>query len=183
LGFVLINDALPSSTLDVLLPGTDGVEPKAGLIFDATGNLYGITASGGAQLSYGTVFRLRPSKNGSWKEKVLHSFGKGNDGSIPLAGLIFGSDGHLYGTTSQGGAYSSACIYGCGTVFQLKPGKNGEWKEEVLHRFGDGKDGKFPLASLILDAAGKLFGTTQVGGAYGSRCSSTSRGTVFEVTP
>jgi uncharacterized repeat protein (TIGR03803 family) len=94
--------------------GKDGELPYAGLVSDAAGNLYGTTESGGAY-GGGTVFRLTRGSNGTWTEKVLHSFGKGKDGANPYAGLIFDGAGNLYGTTSQGGADNS------GTVFEIRP--------------------------------------------------------------
>jgi uncharacterized repeat protein (TIGR03803 family) len=84
----------------------------------------------------------------------------------------------LYGTTYYGGASGTGCGgSGCGTVFQLAPGTNGKWTEKVLHSFkANGKDGYNPDASLIFDAAGNLYGTTNAGGA-------SDYGTVFELVP
>ena len=93
----------------------------------------------------------------------------GTDGAGPYAGLIFDAGGNLYGTTAEGGTY------GVGTVFEVTPAAGGGWTEKVLHSF-NGTDGYYPLASLIFDAAGNLYSTTQYGGAYGY-------GTVFELTP
>jgi uncharacterized repeat protein (TIGR03803 family) len=147
--------------------GSDGSEPAATLIFDSAGNLYGTTMGGGAT-GNGTVFELTPS-GGAWVETVLHSF-TGSDGSEPAASLIFDSAGNLYGTTDYGGAF------GHGTAFELSlSGK--AWAETVLHSFsgGDDSDGSDPVASLIFDSAGNLYGTTQSGGL--------SCGAVFELTP
>ena len=156
------------------LDGTDGYYPLAGLIFDAAGDLYGTTSSGGAY-GYGTVFELTPAAGGTWTEKVLHSFNnEGTDGVNPQAGLILDAAGSLYGTTVQGGTGSS-CPNGCGTIFELTPAAGGTWTEKVLHNF-DGTDGYQPYADLIFDAAGNLYGTTEAGGTY-------SAGTVFELTP
>jgi uncharacterized repeat protein (TIGR03803 family) len=121
------------------------------------------------------------------KEKVLHNFrGNGNDGSYPLAGLIFDAAGNLYGTTIFGGAYGSNCNCG-GTVFKLAPETNGKWTEKVLHSFGNGNDGEYPEASVIVDAAGNLYGDTSAGGSFGTSCGlygySGECGTVFEITP
>lgn len=150
----------------------DGSQPYAGLIFDAAGNLYGTTAGGGAYGNYGTVFELMPNGSGGWTEVILHSFNNdGKDGYGPLAGLIFDTAGNLYGTTASGGTFGS------GTVFGLKPKASGGWEEGVLHSFrNDGKDGYIPVASLTLDAAGNLYGTTESGGTFGG-------GTVFGLTP
>ena len=77
--------------------GVRGRFPSGSLIFDANGNLYGITEHGGA-FGYGTVFELTPNRDGSWKKRVLHSFRR-NDGRNPGSGLIFDAAGNLYGTT------------------------------------------------------------------------------------
>jgi uncharacterized repeat protein (TIGR03803 family) len=162
--------------------GKDGVAPRAGLIFDGKGNLYGTTSFGSAGGGYGTVFQLTLS-NGQWTETVLHAFG-GSDGVWPwYAGLIFDAAGNLYGTTSSGGAQdcNGGNNEGCGTVFQLAP-SNGQWTETVLHFFGSGKDGAYPYASLILDKAGNLYGTTTEDGnpkcVGGNGC-----GAVFQLSP
>ena len=144
--------------------GPEGARPYAGLIWDGSGNLYGTTTEGGAY-GYGVVFELTPNSDGSWTESVLHSFMGGKDGASPYAGLTFDAAGNLYGTTAAGS--SAGCGgSGCGTVFRLTP-VGGGWKENVLHRFGGGKDGANPYAALIFDAAGSLYGTTVNGGDYG----------------
>jgi len=117
--------------------GKDGVNPRAGLIFDAAGNLYGTTYGGGAH-DEGMVFELSPSAGGRWTEKILYSFKRHADGIYPWAGLIFDSAGNLYGTTLYGGAFSQ------GTVFELTPSPGGGWTEKLLHQFGNGTDGIGP---------------------------------------
>jgi uncharacterized repeat protein (TIGR03803 family) len=159
--------------------GADADSPQAGLIFDAAGNLYGTTVEGGTGsnciFGCGTVFELTPAAGGGWTEKVLYSFNaNGTDGYYPYAGLIFDAAGNLYGTTRYGGTSSGCAPYGCGTVFELTPAAGGTWTETVLHNFGNGTDGATPLAGLIFDAAGNLYGTTSSGGTYGY-------GTVFEL--
>lgn len=151
--------------------GRDGVGPSAGLIFDGVGNLYGTTGGGGIY-NAGTVFELTPTANGNWAEKVLHSFKFGSSGGWdPGGGLILDSSGNLYGTA--GGS-----VDGDGMVFELARIAGGRWAEKVLHTFrDDGKDGRNPVAGLIFDAAGNLYGTTESGGAY------YGAGTVFELTP
>ncbi len=173
---------------------TDGGFPYAGLIFDAAGNLYGTTNQGGNFNAYcgeygseygcGTVFELMPNGSGGWTEKVLFSFcsqSNCTDGASPYAGLIFDAAGNLYGTSQYGGNFGGDCwAYGCGTVFELTPNGNGGWTEKVLYRFcsqTNCTDGGYPVAGLIFDAAGNLYGTTVLGGAY------INRGTVFELRP
>jgi uncharacterized repeat protein (TIGR03803 family) len=157
-------------TLHRFTGGKDGAAPFANLIFDSAGNLYGTTCWGGAH-GFGTVFRLAPNADGRWTEKVIHHFTGGKDGGQPYAGLIFDQSGNLYGTTTRGGANDN------GTVFQLTPNRNGGWTESLLHSFDhDGKDGIQPLAGLIFDPTGKLYGTTSGGGT--NDC-----GTVFQLAP
>jgi len=88
--------------------GNGAYEPQAGLVLGSDGNFYG-TASGGGTNAAGTVFRISPI--GSYTS--LYSFANTPDGSIPQAGLVQGSDGNFYGTTSAGGTNSA------GTVFKL----------------------------------------------------------------
>jgi uncharacterized repeat protein (TIGR03803 family) len=155
----------------------DGWEPKAAVVFDPAGNLYGTTYIGGAYQNYGTVFKLTPSGNGYSSEKVLHNFDfNGTDGYNPLAGLVFDSSGNLYGTTVVGGTTTN------GTVFEMTPGKHGSWSEKVLYNFTGGSDGSLSNAGLVTDAAGNLYSTTVSGGdpqcTRGGGC-----GTVFKLTP
>jgi uncharacterized repeat protein (TIGR03803 family) len=156
--------------------GGNGNGPVATPIFDRSGSLYGTTLYGGTD-DQGTVFELSPDQDGKWTEKVLHSFG-GPDGEGPYGALIFDSSGDLYGTTEYGGSN------GAGTVFELSPQANGNWKEQVLHSFGlQGKDGIWPSTGLTFDASGNLYGTTFAGGNRYNGCFSDGCGTVFELSP
>jgi uncharacterized repeat protein (TIGR03803 family) len=167
------NDNWTFKVLYGFTDGGDGGYPF-GLTFDSSGNLYGTTFEGGAS-DAGTVFELVPGTNGTWKEKVLHSFiYNGTDGYYPNAGVVLDANGNLYGMTCCGGN-RSVCDDGCGTIFEIVRGNNGKWKEKVLRRF-NGKDGWSPSDSLILDTAGNLYGTTERGG-------SNKYGNVFELTP
>jgi uncharacterized repeat protein (TIGR03803 family) len=161
----------------------DGRGPQASLIFDQAGNLYSTTLSGGGPHNLGTVFKLTPNADGSWRESVLHSFcSRTNcgDGELPyVASLIFDQAGNLYGTTSEGGDLScNNPGYGCGVVFKLVPNSNGGWKETVLHTFFD-HPGVYPLTGVIFDPAGNLYGTTLGDG----RENRGTFGSVFEITP
>jgi uncharacterized repeat protein (TIGR03803 family) len=160
----------------------DAAGPFASLIFDAAGNLYGTTSSGGQYFSNGTVFELSPNAGGTWTETILHSFGyDSSDGVGPYGNLIMDSTGSLYGTTSQGGKYGCLCSFIGGTVFKLTPGSGGTWTERILHNFGNGDDAAYPLAGLVMDASGNLYGTSRFGGG-GSGGVGTGPGAVFEIS-
>jgi uncharacterized repeat protein (TIGR03803 family) len=165
----------------------DGELPDSGLVFDAAGNLYGATSAGGAYSAGegsigGVVFELTPHPDGTWTEAVLHSFGQGADGNGPsIPGLVFDSAGNLYGTTAGGGA--TICTGGCGTVFELSPGLNGQWSEKILYVFcalAECADGDQPSGGVVLDSSGNLYGTTFLGGTSPSL---NLDGTVFELSP
>jgi uncharacterized repeat protein (TIGR03803 family) len=158
--------------------GKGGSFPYANLTIDSAGNLYGTTFGGGAN-NQGTVFELFPAIGGGWTGKVLHSFGNGEDGFLPIAGLTFDGSGNLYGTTVDGGAYAGIGKNG-GTVFKLSPNTGGSWTEKVLHSFGNGTDGQFVQGAVALDASGNIYGTTSYGGIYGGDYAG---GTVFELKP
>ncbi len=145
--------------------------PYAGLTADSAGNLYGTTYYGG-DYNYGTVFELMPAQGGGWTQKVLHSFNfNGTDGAFPYAGVVFDGAGNLYTTTQSGGTHYA------GTAVELSPSQGGVWTEKVLHSFSSTTtDGVDPLAGLVIDHAGNLYGTTYGGGFHYS-------GTVFELSP
>jgi uncharacterized repeat protein (TIGR03803 family) len=105
--------------------------------------------------------------------EILHKF-KSGDGADPLTSLTLDGAGNLYGTTPRGGGGN--CAPPCGTVFQLVANSDGTWTENLLHQFSGGSDGENPLAGVIFDAAGNLYGTTSAGGFNDPCC-----GTVFEL--
>lgn len=142
-----------------------GCSPTAGLIRDANGNLYGTTAACGAD-GFGTVFKVTAGHTGT----VLYNFTGGSDGGQPLAALLRDAEGNLYGTTNEGGARGCFGL-GCGTVFEVTP----DGTETVLHAFAAGADGENPVAALVRDSEGNLYGTT---GQAGPECC----GTVFQLT-
>jgi uncharacterized repeat protein (TIGR03803 family) len=147
--------------------GKDGDGPYSGVIFDAQGDIYGTTAFGGAHGS-GTVYELKLSSKGVWKETVIHNFG--TVGKTPQGNIVFDKDGNLYGTTFYGGRY------GKGTVWELSPNGKGGWISKTLHTFGAASDGANPYAGVTLDAEGNAYGTTWIGGANNA-------GVVFELSP
>jgi uncharacterized repeat protein (TIGR03803 family) len=156
--------------------GLDGAGPSGSLVFDAAGNLYGTTVSGGNPevcngAGCGTVFKLSPAQDGTWTESILHSFLGSTDAEQPGTGVIFDSAGDLYGAAGGG------CIVECdGTIFKLSSNEDGTWTESIIYTFLGGTDGGFPDA-LAFDGAGNLFGTTFSGGLTCGGC-----GTVFELT-
>lgn len=150
--------------------GQDDVEgdfPAAEVLFDQAGNIYGTTQSGGGQ-GRGVVYKLTRSGS-NWIYSVLYDFPASDDGSTPYAGLIFDQAGNLYGTTEYGGPMN------WGTVYKLTP-SGGAWQETILHDF-NGNDGAVPLAGVLFDQAGNLFGATASGG------DSNFVGSVFELVP
>jgi uncharacterized repeat protein (TIGR03803 family) len=146
---------------------TDGLGPQAGLVQAANGDLYGTTQSGGANVYYGTVFKITPGGTLT----TLYSFCSQTncaDGANPWAGLVQAANGDLYGTTQSGGAN----VY-YGTVFKITPGGT----LTTLYSFcsqTNCTDGATPFAGLVQAANGDLYGTTFYGG---------SGGTVFKITP
>ncbi len=147
----------------------DGQQPRASLVLDSQGNIYGTTLLGGASQS-GTVFMLQNGGSGTWTETVLHQF-DGTDGQLPFDTLTLDGAGSLYGTTSLGGGANQ------GTLFKLQvAGVNSTLT--VLHDFTGGKDGGQPYSGLIFDASGNLYGTTSSDGLTDA-----VGGTVFQLAP
>lgn len=141
--------------------GADGGYPWGGVVLDSNGNLYGTTNTGGAGRQ-GVVFKV--SSDG--QETVLCSFKSGKDGAYPQSPVTLDSAGNIYGTTYNGGAQD------VGTVYEV----TAAGRETVLWIFTDDPDGGYPVAGLILDAAGNLYGTTSFGGAW-------AVGSVFKIVP
>ncbi|MGA3088242.1 MAG: choice-of-anchor tandem repeat GloVer-containing protein [Terriglobales bacterium] len=148
--------------------GPHGSEPRAALLSDGTGDLYGTAFSSTKRRDCmegcGVVFELSAKD----KQKVLHKFTGKPDGANPITGLVRDANGNFFGTTSYGGD----SIYG--TVFKV----TSSGTETVVHSFNGQPDGMLP-GDLVLDAQGNLYGTTYEGGnstsCYGG-C-----GTLFEV--
>ena len=156
--------------------GPNGATPYAGLISDSAGNLYGTTSAGGAY-NAGVVFELVNSA-GSYSETLLHSFTGGSDGGSPTAALVMDASGNLYGTAEEGGTGSCSST-GCGVVFELV--KSSVYSETVLHRFTGAGDGGLPVASLVFDTSGDLYGTAMCGGVGTCSGGSGGYGVVFEL--
>jgi uncharacterized repeat protein (TIGR03803 family) len=156
----------------------EGGLPTGGLIFDAEGNLYGLTYIGGMAEGLpegrGTVFQLAPSEVG-WQMNVLHTFGRDPGAGTPLYGNLVLESGALYGTTYHGGSREP---FGIGTIFKVEPDPDGRWVETVLHSF-QGPDGYQPIGGLLSDGRGTLYGTASKGGP--TRCGFGGCGTVYQL--
>ena len=185
----------PAQTYRVLYNftgGGDGANPYAGLTMDAAGNLYGTAAVGGYTGGYcaqdsgcGTVFKLSHHGSG-WTFTPLYAFqgdsGLNNDAASPIARVIFGPDGSLYGTTEAGGGGSCSYFHdGCGAVFKLSPPPTVcktalcPWSETVIYSVAS-NNGEEALGDVVFDSAGNLYSTVALGGQYDG-------GYVFELTP
>ncbi len=140
----------------------DGRQPNGGLLVSESG-VYGTTVYGGRN-NFGVVFRFDTANHFS----VIYDFKGGNDAAYPFSGLVADAAGNMYGATSGGG--NGPCSGGCGAVYKIEP--NGY--ETVLHGF-DLTDG-WGAVGIGPDAAGDLYGATEIGGAYDG-------GTVFKLDP
>jgi uncharacterized repeat protein (TIGR03803 family) len=149
--------------------GNDGGTASAGrLIFDKSGNLYGVATVGGVH-GDGTVFEVTPIGS-AWKFQTLYAFKGQPDAGYPYGGLAFDSTGNLFSTTYYDGAHDLGAVY--------KLGKNaGVWSESVLYSFKGGSDGSSSISNVVFDPAGNLYGTTSEGGA---NCSC---GVIFKLMP
>jgi hypothetical protein len=162
--------AASAQTLNTLVSfsGADGANPYAGLIADSNGNLFGTTQAGGTYQD-GTVFEMAKTSSGyASTPSTLVSF-SGADGANPLAALIADANGNLFGTTYFGGTYQD------GTVFEIAKTSSGYGSTPTTLVSFNQTDGATPVAGLIADSNGNLFGTTSYGGAPGY-------GTAFEIT-
>lgn len=153
----------------------DGAGPVGALIQGPDGNFYGTTSAGGIQSDYcmngcGTIFRMTPS--GQLTTMYILTL---PDSAVPYGGLVLGSDGNFYGTTTEGGDNGPGCMDtpGCGTIFRVTPA--GEFT--TIHYFcsTDCSDGDFP-GGLVLAADGMFYGVAE-GGGQGEQ------GTFFSITP
>ncbi len=153
--------------------------PDAGVVFDTTGNLYGLANNGP---DTGDVYQLVPTADGLWTENVLYRMGGSFDGN-PQGGLVFDSAGNLYGTSAWGCGYG----FGVSCVFEMTPGGD-SWTFNLLYGLDyTGSAGWYPSGTTpIFDANGNIYATTTFGGnsgcsPYGNGCY--GLGVVFELTP
>jgi len=150
---------------------TDGATPYAGVVQGTDGNFYGTTAEATpmGNNGYGTIFKVTPTG----ALTTLYTFCSQSDctdGYWPIWGLVQGTDGNFYGTTPEGGAYSSS-----GTVFKITPGGT----LTTLYNFcaQSGCTDGYGASALIQATDGNFYGVTKHGGAYDDN------GTVFKITP
>jgi uncharacterized repeat protein (TIGR03803 family) len=142
----------------------DPGHPAGGLTRGPDGTLYGTAASG--PLLNGGAFSLTPRPDGSFQYRLLHAFTSNapTDPRNPFPGLLLASDGHLYGTTMEGGADNA------GTIFRVTT----DGSFTTLFSFGPAS-GRTPLGRLMQAADGYIYGTTVAGGAFGL-------GTIFRIS-
>ena len=149
--------------------GDDGSGPGARVTVDRSGNVYGMTPTGGAY-GLGTIYKISQTIGGTWTFGVIHTFTGGADGGSGSAGRMILRNGHLYGAATAGGTYGS------GVVFELAPRGIGEWNFRTIYSFRGQPDGSFPYGALLFDRLGNIYGTTYYGGANGT-------GAVYELSP
>jgi uncharacterized repeat protein (TIGR03803 family) len=161
-GVVFKIDSMGNETvLHTFTGGSDGADPRAGLVRDKVGNLYGASAAGGTD-GWGVVFTLSPSG----QETVLWTFTGGGDGAEPIGQLYRDSNGDLYGTTIFGGDAQAGVVYKV-----VGPGS-----ETVVYSFSGTSEGGSPFGGVVLDSSGNIYGTTQLGGSH-------DLGVVFKIDP
>jgi hypothetical protein len=175
-----------SPTTLVSFSNTNGGDQYAGVVADASGNLFGTALFPGL----GTVYEIKVDSTTATgyatTPTTLVIFNNAN-GQYPFGGLIVDNRGNLFGTTYYGGG-SSACYGGCGTVYEIKVDSTtatGYASMPTTLVSFNGADGAYSESTLIADAHGNLFGTTSAGGTSsacpGSSTSTSGCGTVFEL--
>ncbi|HUI83088.1 MAG TPA: choice-of-anchor tandem repeat GloVer-containing protein [Candidatus Binatia bacterium] len=127
--------------------GIDGAVPYAGLTIDASGNLYGTTNTG-------TVYRLMPKSSG-WIFSLLYRF----SAHQIFAGVVFGPDGSLYGTTWQTNFGEPGIAFALSPLATVCPATTCLWTQTVLYDITDG-DTVPSFGNLVFDASGNIYGTT-----------------------
>jgi uncharacterized repeat protein (TIGR03803 family) len=179
--------AHPQLTTLVNFNGADGAQPVAALIADAHGDLFGTTQEGGANHNVsvfgdGTVFEITKTAHGyASSPTTLVSF-NGANGAGPSGSLIADAHGDLFGTTAYGGLHTPGFENGNGTVFEIAKTAHGYASSPTTLVSFNGTNGFAPLAGLIADAQGDLFGTTAGGGLFpGPPGTGNGFGTVFEI--
>ncbi len=164
----------------------DGARPLGKLAMDSSGALFGIAQNGGHctldKEGCGVLFKLLPNGEQS-EETLLHVFCSEKDcrdGDLPQGGPLLDSSGDLFGSTAFGGGNDiDQRGFGGGVVYELAS----DASFRVLHSFcslSDCADGEDPESELVMDALGRLYATTELGGDFGE---GSAGGTVFRVNP
>jgi len=153
--------------------GPNGDLPIGGLAIDHAGNLYGVTQAGGTA-GKGTVFTLARAADGTYTERIIHSFNLA-DGNLPNSTPVFDSVGNLYGTTYFGGNVNACPSDGCGVIYQLTKNSDGSWTEAVVRELQK-EDGWEAVGPVVFDRVGNLYAAAQAGGAD-------SWGTILKLSP
>jgi len=165
------------TVLYTFLGGTDGAYPESAPIFDAAGNLYGTTEAGGGSTNCtygcGTIYELSPNSSGGYTETILYVFQGPNDAyGAGNANLMFDSAGNLYGSTFSGGN-------GFGSIYKLSPSASG-WTYTTLYALTS-TNGVYITGTVLMDAAGNFYGTTEEGGYRSGFCGTSGCGVVFRI--
>jgi uncharacterized repeat protein (TIGR03803 family) len=182
--YLVVYELQPSATVcaAVLCPWSESIlysseigqlggSPTGIPIFDAQGNLYATSSTGGStncEDGCGFVFKVDPQG----RETVIYNFQGGSDGAWPTGPLLLAPDGSFSGTTLTGGGAGGCPNGGCGTVYGINASG-----ERVLYSFTGGNDGGNPSTGVIADEQGNLYGTTP--GGY--NCDPGPCGNVFEL--
>lgn len=173
-GTALNNDGGPDAVFELSMSRSGWTEQviysfrgdgNNGLAMDSNGNIFGSTIS--------TVFELSPNGSGGWTPTVVYNF---NKDVVVTGSPVFDSAGNLYVATFQGGAYRN------GSVVKLSPKKKGGWRFEPLYAFsGCPSNYAGPVAGVVVDSLGNVYGTTPYGGNGCSSRGMLGYGTVFEL--
>jgi uncharacterized repeat protein (TIGR03803 family) len=163
--------------------------PPAGLTFDASGNLFGMTPFGGIGDCSGLIingcgglFELTLASDGSFSPKIIRQFR-----SQPIAepnNIVVDAAGNIYGTSFAGGVNTcGGANLACGTIYKATPNASGGYGFSELYEFpGESDNGFWPYAALTIDNAGNIYGSTGNGGNLSCGISG-GCGVVFQIIP
>lgn len=144
----------------------DGCSQSAGVVRGKSGNIEGLTTSGGTA-NLGVAYALLPMAGGTWKEQIYNCGECGSSNGVPASD----SAGTLYGTATYGGLNTcGGNVYPCGSIWQLTRQADGQVTSSTLYSFQDGSTGSLPVGGVVRDKAGNLYGTTSMGGITSASC-------------
>jgi uncharacterized repeat protein (TIGR03803 family) len=161
----------------------DGTSEPAPPVWDAVGNLWGVTTYGGigqpacsSEFGCGVVFEMTPDGDGTWTYNVIHQFASSStDGQFPNGGLVRDAAGNFYGITQRGGTYNH------GTLFRFSF-TGGNWQETILYDFPNCMQSCYPVGTLAFDKAGNLYGASD-GGVGAGNCGPFTCGVIYKLSP